>query len=104
MANAFDTKPEHYERFRAGTHPYDRSVRPQVVTKDANPQYYSLIEEFAALTGTGALLNTSLNLHGLPLVNDHRQAFHVLDNSGLDFLLIEDVLLVRKKTGETQRT
>ncbi|HNE25440.1 MAG TPA: carbamoyltransferase C-terminal domain-containing protein, partial [Leptospiraceae bacterium] len=62
------------------------------------------IEEFAALTGTGALLNTSLNLHGLPLVNDHRQAFHVLDNSGLDFLLIEDVLLVRKKTGETQRT
>ncbi len=97
MANAFDTKPEHYERFRAGTHPYDRSVRPQVVTKDANPQYYNLIEEFAAVTGTGALLNTSLNLHGLPLVNDHRQAFHVLDNSGLDYLLIEDVLLVRKK-------
>ena len=92
MANAFDTKDKDYERIRSGTHPYDRSVRPQVVTREMNPEYYDLINEFSKLTGTGALLNTSLNLHGLPLVSDPYQALYVLENSGLRYLVIENTL------------
>jgi carbamoyltransferase len=93
MANAFSTKIKDFDRIKSGTHPYDRTVRPQIVTNDANPKYYDLICEFANMTGTGALLNTSLNLHGLPLVNDYIQAFYVFRNSGLKYLVIEDLLI-----------
>lgn len=96
MANAFETKTNEYENIRSGTHPYDRTVRPQVVTKDSNLSYYELIEEFAKISGIGALLNTSLNLHGLPLVNDHIQAFYVLKYSGLKYLLIDNYLFTKK--------
>ncbi|MDN3684010.1 carbamoyltransferase C-terminal domain-containing protein [Vibrio sinaloensis] len=46
------------------------------------------------LTGIGALLNTSYNLHGLPVVNDIEDAMHVfLKNSGLRHLILNDVLI-----------
>jgi hypothetical protein len=95
MANAFLTKAENYDRIRSGTHPYDRTVRPQIVTAETNYHFYELISEFANITGTGALLNTSLNLHGLPLVNDHFQALYVFRHSGLKYLVIDDLLITK---------
>jgi carbamoyltransferase len=95
MANAFLTKAENFDRIRSGTHPYDRTVRPQIVTTETNYHFYELISEFANITGTGALLNTSLNLHGLPLVNDHVQALYVFRHSGLKYLVIDDLLITK---------
>ncbi|SNZ20134.1 carbamoyltransferase C-terminal domain-containing protein [Cohaesibacter gelatinilyticus] len=97
MAIGLDTKDETYQRIIAGTHPYDRSVRPQFVSKDHAPQYHALISEFEKLTGTPAMLNTSFNLHGEPIVNTIADAVRTFELSGLDHLLINDQVLLSKK-------
>jgi carbamoyltransferase len=93
MIMTFDSR--NTAEIAAGTHPYDGTCRPQVVSERENPSYYRLISEFKAITGRGAVLNTSLNLHGLPIASSPRDCFHVLDNSGLKLLAIGSYL-VRK--------
>lgn len=97
MATSFDTKPEKYSDIEAGTHPYDKSVRPQFVSKQISPEYYALIEEFYKLTGIPAVLNTSFNLHGEPIVNTIDDAIRTFELSGLDHLLINDKYLLSKR-------
>lgn len=93
MATAMDSKKEFLHEIKAGTHPYDETIRPQILTKEQNAGYYDLIEEFSNITGIGSLLNTSYNLHGLPVVNDIADAFHVFENSGLKHLILNHVLI-----------
>jgi carbamoyltransferase len=93
MAVAMDTKKEFLKDIKAGTHPYDETIRPQILTKDQNTEYYDLIEKFSKITGIGSLLNTSYNLHGLPVVNDVADAIHVFENSGLKYLILDEVLI-----------
>ena len=57
------------------------------------PEYYKIIEAFKKITGVGALLNTSLNLHGLPVVENIRDAFKVFENSDLDILILENTMI-----------
>jgi len=49
-------------------------MTPQVITLDLNSQYYSLINEFYKVTAVGALLNTSFNVHGKPIVLNLKSA------------------------------
>ncbi len=42
---------------------------------DANPRYHGLIERFSQATGVPAILNTSFNLKGEPIVNTPANAF-----------------------------
>jgi len=93
MAIAMDTKKEYLKDIKAGTHPYDETIRPQILTSEQNPEYYDLITRFSKLTGIGSLLNTSYNLHGLPVVNDIEDAIHVFKNSGLKHLVMEGYLI-----------
>jgi carbamoyltransferase len=92
MIMTYDTKPE-AEKIKAGIHPYDRTVRPQLVTEKHNPSYHRLIKLFSQQTGVGGVLNTSLNLHGLPLVHTPEDAFYLVENSSLKYLAIENYLL-----------
>lgn len=96
MATAMDTKKEHLHEIKSGTHPYDETIRPQILTREQNESYYDLIDLFAQKTGIGALLNTSYNLHGLPMVNDLEDAFHVFENSGLKYLVLNNILISKK--------
>ena len=79
----------------AAIHPADGTARAQILTRDANEPYHKLLTRFSELTGVGALLNTSFNLHGLPMVGSPAQARHVFENSRLDAMLLESVLVVR---------
>jgi carbamoyltransferase len=92
MILTFDTTA-HAAEIEGGRHPYDRTCRPQVVNAAWNPRYHNLLTEFASVTGRLGILNTSFNLHGLPIASSPADAFHVLDNSGLKFLAIEDWLI-----------
>ncbi|HET9533652.1 MAG TPA: carbamoyltransferase C-terminal domain-containing protein, partial [Blastocatellia bacterium] len=96
MILAFDSTGRR-EEFRAACHPYDLTIRPQVVYQDWNLSYYDMLEAFESLTGRGILLNTSFNLHGYPIVSRPREALHVLDESGLRNLALGGYL-VRKQT------
>ena len=47
----------------------DNTSRVQTVSKEDNPNFYRLIKEFYKKTGCPMLLNTSLNIKGMPIVN-----------------------------------
>jgi carbamoyltransferase len=97
MILTFDTTDRHPD-IAAGTHPYDHTVRPQLVEQSWNPRYHALIEEFARLTGVPGVLNTSFNLHGSPIASSPVDALDTFDGSGLRYLAIED-WLVQKQQG-----
>ena len=77
----------------ATIHPYDHTLRPQILSRSQNPRYYDLIKQFEAKTGIGGILNTSFNLHGDPIVCTPEQAINTLRNSGLEYLSIGDYLI-----------
>lgn len=52
----------------------DGTSRVQTVNKTDNPQFRKLLETWYELTGCPMLLNTSLNIKGQPMVNDHEDA------------------------------
>ena len=92
MILSFDTT-ENVAEISAGIHPYDNTVRPQIVSRSHNPQYHKLISEFNKRSNIGAVLNTSFNLHGFPIVHTPSDALEVFNKSGLRFLAIEDYLI-----------
>ena len=97
MAMGFNSLPNNYSQIKAGTHPYDRTVRPQFVSPVHNPNYYALISEYAKISGVPALLNTSFNLHGEPIIDTVQDAIRTFDLSGLDHLLIGSRFLLSKR-------
>lgn len=60
MLMVYQIKPERRAEIPAVTH-VDGSGRLQTVSREANPLYYQLIEEFYRLIGVPVLLNTSFN-------------------------------------------
>ncbi len=97
MSMAFDTTKKGRDVLKAAIHPADFTARPQMLSKEDNPEYYEIINSFKKITGVGALLNTSLNLHGLPVVRNAIDALYVFENSGLDILILENFIFKKKK-------
>lgn len=96
MTLAFDTTDKGKMALAAAIHPADGTVRAHIVREEINPDYYKLIQAFEKKTGIGSLLNTSFNLHGFPVVNKPEHAVHVFENSDLDGMIIDDILILRK--------
>ena len=105
MTVAFQTRPSGRQQIAAACHPFDGTCRPQVLLKEFNPDYYDLLERFSNLRGIGALLNTSLNLHRMPMAATPRDLVNILDGSGLRFAAVGDYLIEKvrseEKIGET---
>jgi carbamoyltransferase len=96
MSIAFESTDLARDHLKSAIHPYDYTVRPQILSKDQNLKYFELIQEFENITGIGAILNTSFNLHGEPVVNNPADALKTFSNSKIDVLLIGNVLIKRK--------
>lgn len=97
MTIAFDTTPLAKKHLRAALHPYDFTARPQLVKQTVNPEYHALIKAFENLTGIGAVLNTSFNLHGDPIVQTAREALDTFIRSDLDGLIFPNVLILKRR-------
>ena len=77
----------------AAIHQSDQTARAQILRKNQNPELWDLINKFYKKTGVPALVNTSFNLHGKPIVNNLQDALHVFENSGLDVLWLENHII-----------
>ena len=77
MTIGFNTTKIGYDKMIAACHQADKTARAQILEKSDNPILYNIIEEFYNLTGCMAVLNTSFNLHGYPIVNSPKDAFFV---------------------------
>ena len=79
------------KHLKAAMHPYDFTIRPQVVSKETCNKYYSIISNFKKITGIGGLLNTSLNMHEYPIVTQPmdilREIIKKNDNLNFDILI-----------------
>ncbi len=96
MITAFTATELGIKQLRAALHQGDYTLRPQVIEEYVNPKYYRLISLFEKRTGVGAVLNTSFNMHGYPLVATLEQAIMTLENSGLIHLALENYLISKK--------
>lgn len=95
MTITYDVAPEFHEQLQAVVH-VDGTARPQVVKKETNPYYYAIIDEFYKLTGCGAIVNTSFNVHEEPIVSTPASAFKALEDSRIDVLVLDNYLIERK--------
>jgi carbamoyltransferase len=96
MMFAFDTQPNHRSEIIAAVHQADGTARPQIIERDYNPSYYDILRRFEKSTGLSALLNTSFNLHGYPIVLGPKEAMWVFQNSELEYLALGHYLLRKK--------
>ncbi len=97
MIMTYESTPLAVAELRNAMHPYDFTIRPQIVRKDWNMRYYNIIKEFEKLTGIGGVLNTSFNLHGLPIALGPAESLHVFENSEIKHLVLEDFLISKSK-------
>lgn len=78
-----DVLPEYQTKLFSITH-YDNTARLQVVTEESNAAIYDILTAF-----DGVLINTSFNVQGMPILNSFNEAFKVLQETGLDHIVME---------------
>tara|TARA_B100001540_G_C15230525_1_gene383702 strand:- start:236 stop:523 length:288 start_codon:yes stop_codon:yes gene_type:complete len=76
-----------------GVQQADETARAQLLKKEQNAILWELISKFYEKTGIPALVNTSFNLHGEPIVRNIDDAIRVFKNSDLDILWLEDHII-----------
>jgi carbamoyltransferase len=75
----------------------DGTARLQVVTEDSHSHFYELLTEFGKLSETNVLLNTSFNIRGYPILSSIEDALYALNNTEMDYVVIEDYLFGKLK-------
>ncbi|WP_190158098.1 carbamoyltransferase family protein [Streptomyces litmocidini] len=92
MLRAFTFRPGYGSRVPAVAH-VDDSARVQSVREELQPRFHALIQRFHDRTGVPMILNTSLNGSGQPIVETPSDALWTMLELGLDFAVIEGVLV-----------
>jgi carbamoyltransferase len=80
------------DKIPAVTH-VDGTGRLQSVSKDVNPLYYNLINEFYKISGVPVIINTSMNVMGEPIVNTPEEAYNMLRKTDMDNLIIGNFII-----------
>lgn len=94
MTITYDVAPEYHKMLQAIVH-VDGTARPHVVRREANPYYYDILDAFYKLTGCGAIVNTSFNVHEEPIVSTPASAYKALQEDRIDVLVMEEYLIRR---------
>ncbi len=78
----------------------DGTARPQIVDEKNNKFYYNLLKKYEEKTKMqSALINTSFNLHGEPIVSTPNEAIKSFKSAELDYLVIGKYLIWNKTKG-----
>jgi len=70
----------------------DDSMRPLVVTERSHP-FHGLLDAAESRHGAAAIINTSFNNEGEPVVETPTDALRTFTSSDMDFLVVEDTLI-----------
>lgn len=94
MITVIEVAENYKEKVPAVVH-VDGTARPQMVSRETNPRYWRLIDEFRKITGIPMLLNTSFNVQE-PIVCTPQNAISTFRNANFDALVLENNLVVRE--------
>lgn len=78
------------------------SARIQTVSKEVNPRYWNIINEFKKLTACSVVVNTSFNIRGEPIVNTPENAYKCFMYTDLDILVLENYILLKEEQSVLQ--
>lgn len=92
MMMSYDSTDK-FRDFIAAVHNADLTARAQILEEPHNPAMHRCLKHFEQLTGRGVILNTSFNLHGYPVALGAKEALHVFENSGLQYLALGSYLV-----------
>jgi len=95
MTVGYKIRPDKFGLLVAAAH-IDKTTRPQILGNE-NKKYRKLIQEIKKSSGVGAVLNTSFNKHGMPIVMSPDDALWTLENTGAEYLAIGDFFVEKKK-------
>lgn len=95
MTMTFDVMEEKKQDIAAVVH-VDGTARAQTVSANQSPFYYELIRTFNEATGIPAVMNTSFNVKGQPIVHNPVQAVATFFGSGMDYLLLPPFVLSKR--------
>jgi carbamoyltransferase len=79
----------------------DRTTRVQVVQPSVQPLFHKLLTEYGKISGCEALLNTSFNESGFPIVNTPVDALIMFSRTHLDVLVINNIIIERVTDAQT---
>ncbi len=94
MLMVYPIKKQKQKLLPAVTH-VDGTGRLQVIRREQNPRYYSLIKEFGKLSKVPILINTSFNIRGEPIVCTPHDAYLCMMGTGIDYLVMGNYLIKR---------
>jgi carbamoyltransferase len=96
MITVIEVADDYKSKIPAVVH-VDGTARPQMVSRETNPRYWNLINEFKKLTGIPMLLNTSFNVQE-PIVCTPQDAINTYLNANFDALVLENNLVTSKES------
>lgn len=96
MTVAYRVRPEWAGRIPSVVH-VNGTARVQTVDRGRAPLFHRLIEAFAARTGVPAVLNTSFNLRGQPIVETPRDALATFAACGLSGVFLGRFLVLKPR-------
>ena len=94
MTHVLTVRPHMRERIPAVVH-VDGTARLQTVAAGENPDFHRVIKAFERLTGVPVVMNTSLNVQGMPIALEPRHSLTCLRDSDMDYLCLGSWLLCK---------
>ena len=94
MSYAPFVKDEYRNKLPSITH-VDGTARLQTVNQEQHNLFYSILTCMDQRKKIPVILNTSFNIKGRPILTTLKDAFYVLDNTELDFLVVENLLIIK---------
>jgi carbamoyltransferase len=97
MMMAFDVIEDKVKDIQSSLHLGDNTTRPQSVSRKTNQLYWDVINEFKKLTGIPAVLNTSFNIKGEPVVCTPSDALRCFYGTGIDVLIMGNFVVEKER-------
>jgi carbamoyltransferase len=95
MTMAYDVREEHSSSLKSVMH-VDMTARPQILS-DENKEYRRLLGRIRKSSGYGIVLNTSFNLHGMPMVNDPSDAIETMKQTKTKRMFLGEYFVENKE-------
>ncbi len=94
MSFAPIVKKEYRNILSSITH-IDGTARLQTINEKQHSLFYGILQEMLNRGKPSVILNTSFNIKGKPILTSIEDAFYVLENTELDFIVVENLLFYK---------